>query len=294
MQVLRCQKMKKESGLILSGDRNIMKEPILRTKERDPYGNIVKFFSNIQDWQEIKTFKYNPYFDLIEEETICIREDSKTESLLLSHYEYDSSGNKSKLLQSFYYQGILQSQTTYYYNNEYDAYNKLVKATRYGSDMVPDSIITFEWQGTLLMLKKYFKSPLMTPYKISYYSYKDSLLEEKKCCLGNGEVSYFIKYTMLENGLYKKDLISPARGIYHWLIDDIAASLKWCSCFIKESPLTPDLLKEICDFILNTYSFVRNLRIDICESEDITYHYEIKQMEQYYLQMFDLRIIRDI
>lgn len=267
--------------------------------EKDKYGNVIKRIFNYNDYSEERTYTYNEFHDLIEYRTIAYNCGNKSEFIMNYVYEYDQYSNKLKVTQTSRTMcGVLNKSTSYlnentsYYLNEYDENQRLKEVTRVNETKDLERIEKYYYKDSLLERKEEFRSPFDKAYKISYYHYiNDNLLYEKKCCLPTGELSHYIKYKMLSDGGYSKRLQSPIKGEYQWLLDEVFD--KMCSFYMKEETLKPSMVKEVCDYAIRNYPMNNFIRIDVCESEDITFHKEIKELEEYYNKNFNLTIVHD-
>lgn len=105
------------------------------------------------------------------------------------------------------------------------------------------------------------------------------------------KLSHYIKYELLSEWGYCKRLQSPTKGEYQWLLDEVFNEM--CSFYMKEETLKPSMVKEVCDYAITNYPMNNFIWIDVCESEDITYHKEIEEIEVYYNKNFNLTIVHD-
>lgn len=269
-----------------------MCENVINRIERDKYGNVIKRITRYNGYNEERTYIYNEFNDLVEYLTIADNNGIITESKMNYVYEYDRNNNKVKMTQTFKNFGRDVNQSSIYYLNEYDTSQRLKVVTMMNEDSKIQSIEKYYYKGKLVVRKEECKHNFDKAQKISYYQYtQDNILYEKKCCLEDGYLSYYTKYKLLSDGRYSKQLISPIRGIHKWLVDDVDNTM--CSFYMKEETLKPVMIKEVCDYAIANYPVIKFIRIDICESEDITFREEIEKVENYYKRNFDLTIIHD-
>lgn len=271
-----------------------MDNSVIRKIDKDQYGNVIKSCYQDKYCNEERTYEYNEYNDLTKYIFKYNDRNNNQESEIIYAYEYDNHGYKVKMTQTnlFLDENSNNRQSSFYYINEYDDNQKIKKIIFLNEDKSTNLVLKYYYKGVLLEKKEEYKDSFDRAYKTYYYQYtEDGELYEKKCCLENGELSYYKRYKLLSNGRYSKQLLSPVRGEYTWLLDE--ASMGMCSFYIKEPSLSPDIIKEICNYAISNYPSYKFIRVDVCESEDITFINELEEIEHYYRKNFDLNIIHD-
>jgi len=145
----------------------------------------------------------------------------------------------------------------------------------------------------ILLVKKelYKETPFDSLTNISYFLY-DSLgqIKEEKICLRTGEISYYIEYTAIDEGRYKKQIINPDRSRYRWTLTDINNASYYISLY--ETMLTGEFLRETLDFVINNYSKITDILISVNYAEDKTNIKEIIEIEDYYREKYNLIVSR--
>lgn len=259
---------------------------------KDRYGNIINRILNHNNYVEEITYKYNKYNDLIEYKVITINNGNKQESETIYSYEYDNFEHKSKMIQTNINLGKVINQLTIYYKNEYDKYQRIKQITQSYEDGSVNLVIKYHYNGELLEKKEECKNSFNQVDKTCYYQYTENGdLYEKKCYLKNDILSYFVRYKLLSDGRYYRQLLSPIKGKYSWLVYEVFNGM--CSFYIKEESLSPKIIIEICDYAITKYPSYNFIRIDICESEDVTYRKELEEIENFYINNYNLTIIHD-
>lgn len=267
-----------------------MKEQIHKI-ENDQYGNEIKRITRNKDFIEITLRNYNDKNDLISE----IKMNENNELIQENYYEYnyDALGNKVKINQIHKNTGKIDFTAELSFSNEYDDCNRLCKSICYDHNGNAIYLQTYIYESGLRSKKLEYKEPFTMLYRSSCYQYnKDNQLVCKQVYNNCGDLSYYIKYIMLEDGRYNKSLISPSKRSYRWILDTIETDR--CYIEIKELTLTTDMLRDICDYILHKFLYIRNIIIFISESEDITYYKELKELIKDYKENSNLHIIFDI
>lgn len=267
-----------------------MKEHI-HTIENDKYGNEIKRVTRNKDFTEIIVRQYNDKNDVISVSKLNEKNELLQEDYF--EYNYDELGNKVKVTHVHKAFGMADYKKELIFSNEYDANNKLLKSICYDQDRKAIYQQTFTYKEGMLVQKLEYKAPFTTVYRTSCYQYKKNKELDSKQVYNNGEeISYYIKYTLLENGRFNKSLISPSKGDYRWILDTIESDR--CYIEVKEPALSPVILCDICDYIIRQYPYIHNTIIFISESEDVTYHNELERLIKNYKEKFGLNISFDI
>ena len=267
-----------------------MKEYI-HTIENDQYGNEIKRVTRYKDFTEIILRQYNDRNDLISETKL----NEKNETLQEDYYEYnyDELDNKTNVIHVHKAFGIVDHLMELVFTNEYDANNNLLKSICYDQDRNAIYQQIFTYKAGMLEKKLEYKAPFTKVYRTSCYQHnKNQELVSKHVYNDCEEISYYIKYILLQNGRYNKSLKSPSQGDYRWVLDTIESD----SCYIeaKEPTLSPDMFCDICDYILRQFPYIHNTIIFISESEDVTYHNELDRLIMTYKEEFGLHISFDL
>lgn len=125
-----------------------------------------------------------------------------------------------------------------------------------------------------------------------YYDKLDMLCKKEEYI--NGELSCYYKYTILEDGRSKKNLVNPAKGKYKWKVE-ILKKDKSCSLYMYEPLLTPEIIKEVMNYIIQNYkSIIDCVIIDIYYTNSGMYGEENFQLYNYYRDNYNITILENL
>lgn len=204
---------------------------------------------------------------------------------------YDEKGNLVKQVANIYRIETGHDVRILLYENLYDDRDRLIKVVeKYESGEILE-IIHFSYSNAKIIKKKAINSYGKNDVHIYSYDNDNRLIEER--ILINDELSYYYIYSLSKDGTLRKNLISPAKGKYRWKLKYDCSDGETCEISPVDSDLTPDMLIEIMEYILNTFTDrIKLVIIDVLyiNLPDIN---ENRRIYDYYLDKYDIRVLEN-
>lgn len=261
-------------------------------RQRDIYGNVVRVLRCIGEGIEETKYEYDLKGRIVNESIYY----SQPKEFVVTYYYYedDEYGNTIKQTVLSQWQEIdalgdkivvREHKNEWYYKNTYTSAGFLKSTSMY--DMNGEFYYTQEFiykKDVLYMDEISNKSGKR--YR-TYYKYNErSELTEKEFRLPTGEVSYY--YTYKKVGLHGASytLVNPEKSKYKWKLSDLSHDS--ITIDIVEDLTTPEVYKEIFEYIIKYYSNVNSVFLGASETDASTYGEELQMILQYYCKKHNI------
>lgn len=204
---------------------------------------------------------------------------------------YDEKDNLLKKVANIYSIETGHDIRIHLYENLYDDNGRLIKVIeRYKTGEV------LEITHLFYINKKVIRKEVTNDYgkneiHLYYYDQNGRVYEEK--ILVNGELSHYYIYSLSKDSILRKSLLSPAKGKYRWKLKYDCSDGETCEIFPVDSDLIPDMIIELMEYILNTFTdriklvIINVLYINL---PDIN---ENRRIYDYYLDKYDIRVLEN-
>lgn len=225
--------------------------------ERDNLWRITKRTQIHNGENTTSSYLYNNYGDLHKVVT------KRNDNILYEEtcqYDYDEHCNKTMKIREinhnfeFLYHGRTipegldaKSTSTFYYKNEYEN-NNIIKKTCFSDNVKVYENLYYYNDDKLIRIERYPRGKNYELWRYELLSYQDSTIE-KTVYLSNDILSHFVISQLNEEVVTSKQIKSPVKGKYHWLIYGLEDNC--CSIDIDENLLTADILLEISNYIIS-------------------------------------------
>ena len=221
---------------------------------------------------------------------------SSSNTFLLCHYEYeeDEYGNVIKKTLFCKEQGVDKlgnseilhaDKNITIYKNIYSDLGLLESTSLFGSSGEFYNTTTYTYKEGLLYKEEMCNRDNET--YLTYYKYDENKdLLEKEFRTNSGEVSYYYKYKKIREDDFSYTLVNPGKSKYKWKLSDIDEDS--ATIDIVEELTTPEVFKEVLEYIIKNYSRVKWLYLMIYETDNITYSDELQKIREYYEAKYNI------
>lgn len=261
-------------------------------RKRDIYGNIVQVTKCVKDGIEETKYEYDLKGRLLNTSIYYstsnqfayehyLYEDDEygniiKETILMEDQEIDELGNKIVIHE---YKNVM------YYKNTYSSTGMLQSTSMYGEEEYFYYTKKYIYKEDLLYMEELCNRNNEV-YK-TYYKYNEKKeLIEKEFRLPTGEVSYYYMYKKIGPHDFSYTLVNPEKSNYKWKLSDISEDS--VTIDIVEDLTTPEVYREIFEYIIKKYSKMRYLVLVASETDRSTYHNELQKVLQYYEEKYHI------
>ena len=260
--------------------------------KRDVNGNVVQRTNYGRNYIEETKYEYDLKGRILNESTY----DSSSNTLTLDHYEYeeDEYGNVIKEIcfseereedELGNRKIIREDKNIKSYKNIYSNLGILLSTSLYDDEGGFCNTIVYSYKGGLL-----YKEEMCNKYNetyLTYYKYDENKdLLEKEFRTNSGEVSHYYTYKKIGEDDYSYTLGNPGKSKYKWKLSNINEDR--AAIDIVEELTTPEVFKEIFEYIIKNYSMVKCLYLMVNETDAITYSDEIEKVKEYYKGKYNI------
>ena len=260
--------------------------------KRDVNGNVVQRTNYARNYIEETKYEYDLKGRILNESTY----DSSSNTLTLDHYEYeeDEYGNVIKEIcfseereedELGNRKIIREDKNIKSYKNIYSNLGILLSTSLYDDEGGFCNTIVYSYKGGLL-----YKEEMCNKYNetyLTYYKYDENKdLLEKEFRTNSGEVSHYYTYKKIGEDDYSYTLGNPGKSKYKWKLSNINEDR--AAIDIVEELTTPEVFKEIFEYIIKNYSMVKCLYLLVNETDAITYSDEIEKVKEYYKGKYNI------
>ena len=260
--------------------------------KRDVNGNVVQRTNYARNYIEETKYEYDLKGRILNESTY----DSSSNTLTLDHYEYeeDEYGNVIKEIcfseereedELGNRKIIREDKNIKSYKNIYSNLGILLSTSLYDDEGGFCNTIVYSYKGGLL-----YKEEMCNKYNetyLTYYKYDENKdLLEKEFRTNSGEVSHYYTYKKIGEDDYSYTLGNPGKSKYKWKLSNINEDR--AAIDIVEELTTPEVFKEIFEYIIKNYSMVKCLYLMVNETDAITYSDEIEKVKEYYKGKYNI------
>ena len=260
--------------------------------KRDVNGNVVQRTNYARNYIEETKYEYDLKGRILNESTY----DSSLNTLTLDHYEYeeDEYGNVIKEIcfseereedELGNRKIIREDKNIKSYKNIYSNLGILLSTSLYDDEGGFCNTIVYSYKGGLL-----YKEEMCNKYNetyLTYYKYDENKdLLEKEFRTNSGEVSHYYTYKKIGEDDYSYTLGNPGKSKYKWKLSNINEDR--AAIDIVEELTTPEVFKEIFEYIIKNYSMVKCLYLMVNETDAITYSDEIEKVKEYYKGKYNI------
>ena len=260
--------------------------------KRDVHGNIVQIVRRGENYIEETKYEYDLKGRILNESTYY----SSSNSFLLCHYEYEEDEYGNVIKETYFSEMqevdelgnsvILHAdKRIMIYKNIYSDLGILQSTSLYYDDGKFCNTIKYYYKEGLLYKEEMCNRDNLT--YLTYYKYDENKdLLEKEFRPNSGDVSHYYIYKKIGEDDFSYTLVNPEKSKYKWQLSDIDEE---CATIdIVEELTTPEVFKEILEYIVNNYSRVKWLYLMIYETDNITYSDELEKVRKYYKEKYNI------
>jgi hypothetical protein len=237
---------------------------------------------------ETQEKRYNCKADVMRDVTKCM---GKVTEDIIYENTYDEKFNLTKKRLSRYSIDTGDDVVIYLYENIYDEGNRLIKIVKKKEDGDILETIHLQYSNERLIKKESKYGSEFYKHSNYYYNQEEVLYEQEVFICK--ELSYYYNYNILEDGRTKKILVNPARGKYKWKLEYGYEDKESCGIYMHEPLLTPDMIKEIMDYIILNYKDIINCVIIDILNMNLMFKDENFELYKYYYDNYGISILEN-